>query len=470
MHDAHENRQISIFDKGTDLEFAEHTFDDARFYSKIDKDGIPITLLVKDKDFFFKRGEKILEKFIYDEVIEPKFDIQEELISFLFDVLSTEDSTAIKNTITVKNQADFGSPIGDNITLKAGFTYLVNDEVIVSKNLILSDNVLVKGTNRAIDAIKFEGAFGFIQNLMDGCFNIESLMLTSTAGELFNITGVNALYRIANCNIVDNFQLGTINDSETFVLINCLITGTTSRGFIFAGTNNGLINILECFSKGDNAGVLFDFNGTWNVIDVDHLLSIFSAGQTVFKDGGLTLTQGRLTICNFIDAGGTLTDGFTKGTPEWKFLSNLGVADSEIAGEVFFNGNATNTVISTAGVAVKILGTTTNGFLERFISVGNNRLQYKGIEDVKINIQAKMSMQAVVGNNQACKVYIAKNGVIVAKTIGSDTLTSQNLDQIMIANGIIDMVTDDFIEVFAENTTSTNDLLATDMSLIIHEK
>lgn len=473
------NREVTILDKGLQIqfnsEFGEDNPDETVFYDKTDSGGVPLSLLVEGGLYSFIRGANgvgdTLETFIFDDVINPKFDTEEDLTNFLFAIISTEGEVGLKNTIIVKTQSDFGPSEGDDIFLKPEFTYHPTGEVIVKKNLILSKNVLIEGTNRAFDAIKFEGDFGFKQSETDGSFNIQSVMLTSTSGELFNITGVNTLFRVSNCNLVDNFKLGNITDSDSLVFTNCLISGTQNNGFVFDGVTGGLINILECLSRPDNNGVLFDFKGLWSVIDVDHLLAMYDTGQTVFKDSGLTISQGRLTICNFINIGsGILTDGFDKGTPEWKFISNLGVADSEIAGEMFFVGNTADTVISVAATPVLIEGVTTAGSLERFEMTQDNRLIYTGIEDVKLNIEAKMNMQAVVGNNQACKVYLAKNGVTVPKTVGSDTLTSQNSDQIMIANGVIDIVTGDFIEVFAENTGSTNNLRATDMIVTIHEK
>ena len=459
------NREVTILDKGAQIQFTSE-FGDASnpdvttFYDKTDSDGVILSLLVEGDNYKFIRGANgvgdTLETFIFNDVVAPKFDTEAELTSFLFVVISTEGSVALKGTIIVRTQSDFGPADGDNITLKPDFTYLVNGKVVVKKNIVLSKDTLIKGTNRAFDAIEFEDGFGFRQFEADGSFNIQSVMLTSATGDLFNITGVNTLFRVSECNMVDNFQLGTITDAESFIFTNCLISGNQNRGFVFGGSNGGFINILECLSRGDNNGVLF---------------AIFDTGQTVFKDSGLTLTQGRLTICNFISIGsGTLTDGFDKGTVEWKFLSNLGVDDSEIAGEMFFNANGSATVINTAGVPELIAGTTIAGFLERFEMTQNNRLVYRGVESVKINIQAKLNMQAVVGNNQACKVYLAKNGVVEGKTVGSDTLTSQNSDQIMMANGVIEMVTDDFIEVFTENAGSTNNLLATDMIVTIHER
>ncbi len=92
-HDDFKNRQVSIIDKGTHIEFVEHQFDEVRFLEKVE-DKVRLSILVEGKNFFIKRGEENLEEFIFDHVIEPKFDTQEQLTDFLF--ISVGDSEQIK--------------------------------------------------------------------------------------------------------------------------------------------------------------------------------------------------------------------------------------------------------------------------------------------------------------------------------------------------------------------------------------
>lgn len=86
-HDPHQNREVSIFDKDTHIQFMEHQSDDADFYVKVDPAGVPISLRVEDKVFTLLRGEDELQRFIYDDVIEPKFNTEQELIDALFDII-----------------------------------------------------------------------------------------------------------------------------------------------------------------------------------------------------------------------------------------------------------------------------------------------------------------------------------------------------------------------------------------------
>ncbi len=88
MHDPFTNREVSIFDQVTHVQFQEHTTDQTNFYEKVDAEGVPITLKVEDKDIQLLRGEKELESFIYDHVIAPKFNTQAELINELFDIIT----------------------------------------------------------------------------------------------------------------------------------------------------------------------------------------------------------------------------------------------------------------------------------------------------------------------------------------------------------------------------------------------
>lgn len=87
-HDPFENRQVTLIDEGAQVKFSEHDSDDVRFIEKV-IDDVEVVVTVEDKDIILSRGPlsegEELERFIYDHVIEPKFNTQDELIDWLFD-------------------------------------------------------------------------------------------------------------------------------------------------------------------------------------------------------------------------------------------------------------------------------------------------------------------------------------------------------------------------------------------------
>lgn len=244
MHDAFENRQVSIFDKGTDLEFAEHKFDGARFHEKVGKDGVEITLLVQDKNFFLKRGETILEQFIYDEVIEPKFDTEEELITFLFDAIngtgtiplpgtgtkseinrvtglfdgatisihnkniaSIQGNGGSPNTVTVDTDSDHDLTTGDSVDISGTSGY---DEINLTITVISSDRFTYQTSSHTLSS---QETVGFIADKRR--FEITSgkgVILDLTDPLIPILTEVTITQKLA---VLDTF----LSDTVTYLLI-----------------------------------------------------------------------------------------------------------------------------------------------------------------------------------------------------------------------------------------------------------
>ena len=84
---ASENRQVSIFDRGTHIEFAEIQFSDVTFTEKT-VDGVTLSLKVKNKEISFIRGDDNIHTFVYDDVLVPKLTDHPALVSFLFSILT----------------------------------------------------------------------------------------------------------------------------------------------------------------------------------------------------------------------------------------------------------------------------------------------------------------------------------------------------------------------------------------------
>lgn len=138
-------------------------------------------------------------------------------------------------------------------------------------------------------------------------------------------------------------------------------------------------------------------------------------------------------------------------------------------GEMYFTGNAINTVIATVNVPVKIVGTTTVGHKTNDLTHTNGRLTYTGANIKKFFVKCSASVKRGTGSGtKEISLLIARTFVVVPAT---EIVTTPNGNNIIACTcqGIIELPTGNCIEIFIKNRTDSNDLLVTHIDVIINE-
>lgn len=123
----------------------------------------------------------------------------------------------------------------------------------------------------------------------------------------------------------------------------------------------------------------------------------------------------------------------------------------------FSRDAAAVTTISAAGTYVKASGTTTlDTDAEDFDDAGgtNNRLRYTGAPARHVNVVATLSVTCA-SSNQVLGFKLAKNGVLIDSTVVRDKLGSGSDIRALALTAIVDLETNDYIELWLTNETST---------------
>lgn len=131
-------------------------------------------------------------------------------------------------------------------------------------------------------------------------------------------------------------------------------------------------------------------------------------------------------------------------------------------GGVYVSSSA-ETTISSSSTYTKVDGTTTLiGESNLFDMPANNRLRYTGPEPISAFIVASVSLQTASGTKD-CRLAFHKNGSIVTNSITEDSVstTSDNI----ILFGLVELDTNDYVEVFVANETDTVNLTASYMTI-----
>ena len=126
--------------------------------------------------------------------------------------------------------------------------------------------------------------------------------------------------------------------------------------------------------------------------------------------------------------------------------------------ESFLQTNTTDTVIAATTTPVLIAGTWEFGANTGFTQTSGGKLTYNGSDTAVLTVHASISIEPVSGNNnQDVSVYVAKNGVAIAGTRISAVISNGSPQNLSLSTNQ-SFATNDYIELFVQNSTSTANL------------
>lgn len=258
--------------------------------------------------------------------------------------------------------------------------------------------------------------------------------LTSiTPGSYFGFFYNGYNYKITYANFISGLGVtGTIVQDGA-------VTGTPVLDV--SGTVNNIRNLengtgIACSVSAEN-GITVAHNFTVNATGSPLMLNTTALSPTfvsLVAGTGITLTAASSTI--------TITN-----TP----------AVAQVRGQVYMQGNATATVIASTATPVLVAGTWTVDLSTNATCTTAGRITYTGTTTQILTINAALSLDPVSGSNQNLQVYLYKNGSAIAGSrIESKVNTGEHLAVPLVYQ--ISMATNDYIEIYVQNSTATNNI------------
>jgi hypothetical protein len=135
-------------------------------------------------------------------------------------------------------------------------------------------------------------------------------------------------------------------------------------------------------------------------------------------------------------------------------------------GKMYMQANATVTDIVTAATPVKIAGTTTAGDLNQRFTHSDNRLTYIGSR-TKVFEVSVVGVLVNGGNNDQYGVYVYKNGSVVPESEKFITADSGGRVTSFSTQCLLELSTDDYVEIWLENLADTDDATVSYLSVIV---
>lgn len=373
----------------------------------------------------------------------------------------TFGSVALPEWLVIRSTADL-APYADGSggwTLPSGLVILSGFVDLGSGYLTVSPGTVLRGFANAVIMSTTTG--GVIRSTAHAdnlvmrefsvvCFTGPCVVLDGGIDHQLNLFFVGLIG--ASAGIITGWNVQSVKQCYIEAADGLTFGGTTRKVFIsetpFYGITGSAIRLASTLNV--------------RVIDIVTCFFKFDApGVAVEAQAGYTFSTANLRG-SLIDGTALPLAGLAPSNIGWRMTNNSGIADSRVIGVASLN-TAIATDIVTAGVAVKVAGTTVPWSINERFSHSNGRLTYTGIEPVTVDISGTYSIAS--SNNQALSFYIAVNGVIIEESRSRLRIGSGNDERAGAVMGIITLEKDDYVEVWVANDAATAELTALSFTL-----
>lgn len=378
-------------------------------------------------------------------------------------------NSGFPNFVFVNSKHDFPLAVNGVITLGNNVTYFLTGDID------LTGDRLVAGQNTTIIGGSSENCF-----LRSTGLNASTALLTSnwslplrnfsfTHGTAVNLDATGnstAALDWFGVNFVNCATVGTIKTYSNFIMSDCALLN--SANMTFDGTI-GTVGFVNCLFSGIAAQTTLNFPATLTITRriraIYSSFVAFGGATAIFVSPSAVIPTESYVLDTINFSGGATYTGGVDYTSNTAFFSNCkGIVNSSAIAQMHFNNNTTATTITTINAFVKVAGTTSPNAINQKFAHTSNRLTYTGGINRSFRVGAVTSVAA--NNGQIVSVRIAKNGVTLADSESQATISANGRFENLKCQTIIEMTTNDFVEVFVANNAVTN-VTAQELNVII---
>ena len=377
-----------------------------------------------------------------------------------------------KGLVFVSSPSDLPRPVAGAIPLRDAHTYFFLTEVdLVGARLVGGRNTTIIGASSENCRIKSTGLTAAVA-LLSSNYTMPVRHITLEAPKILDLDATGAASPQAldwyGVNLEGSSDIGTIRGYSNFVAASMAFLGAS--GLVFDGTM-GTVGLTDCLFVGTNPGTTISVPATATV--TRRLRIAYSAFVATGSGVALDVSPNAsvpaegyvLDTCNF-SGGGTYAQGVQHDDNKARWSENRGVQNSAAVTGYYMQGNAAATPIAAVSTPVKLAGTTTETAIsQRFTVSTTNRATYVGAIDRDFKVSAVASLAS--SNNNQVSVYIAKNGVPIGESKTDFTTNAGGRLENGSTQALAALTSGDYVEVWVENNTATNDVTAEDLNVII---
>lgn len=377
-------------------------------------------------------------------------------------------------TVTVNQEADFPAAVSGVITLEDETVYVISNNVTTANRFVLGDNVTITGYSFLGPLLEYTGS-GTMFTGTDADSAFINLRVTAPLGKVWDVTrttGFTGVF-INNVSIVACDTVGTFNAMLAVNIQTLICINVATNGINFTGTFQTItVDDLELLST----------NASFTAIDMGVAISDsitlsnltyngVSGGVGIDiapNDANLTATgSGSVIGSNFIGAVTELVGGDVATDVQWQYANNQGIEDTMVDALLSMQGNATATVIASAGVGVLAAGTWVVEQEAQVTSTTAGRVTLNSKKKVRLPITASITIEPVSGGNTTVGCMIAIDGTVQTNSLRTATASSGNPTSITVPWQET-LEETQYIEIFVTNEDATTNVLVSSALLRVN--
>ncbi len=365
------------------------------------------------------------------------------------------------NIIFVASKSDLPTASAGVITLENTITYFFTTTVdLLGDRLVCGLNTVILGASSENCYLKSTG-LNSSTALITSVYSLPIRNISFTHDKVFDLDGdgVTTALDWFGINFVDCATVGTIKDYSNFVMGDSAFLNAS--GLTFDGTI-GTIAFGNCLFDCSTGGTAITLASTLTVsrrFRIIYSSFVTLSGETSINvSNSATISDERyiLDTVNF-SGGGTYILGVNQTSNKTLFTNCVGIANTTTRGFYYMVNNTTDTPIgvSNVNVWVKALGTTTADSKNSKFTHTNNKLTYTGAFNTSFLVTVNTAVRAGA-SNQNISIGIAKNGTILPNSEMTIRTSTSNQEHPGSTQYQIDLVTNDYVELFVKNSQSTD--------------
>jgi hypothetical protein len=376
------------------------------------------------------------------------------------EVLGYTPSQNNSQFVFVHSKSNLPTASGGVITLASNVTYYFTNVVdLTGDRLVCNTNTTILGGSSENCRIKSTGLTGTA--LITSSYSLPIRNVTIEADIALNLSGDGTTTALDwfGVNFTDCNTVGTIANYTNFVMSDSAFLN--AQGLTFDGTIGtiGISNSLfDCKASGTAITIASGANITRRFRIIYSSFVVLSGETALNVNASATIGDEKyiLDTINF-SGGGSYVAGVTHTSNKALFVNCVNITNTATRGFMYMVNNTTDTTIGSPNVNVwvKAGGTTTASADNSKFTHSANRLTYTGAFSNSFQIIVNCSVRS--GSvSQVISIGVAKNGTILAESEMTVRTDVANQEYPASTSCQLSMTTNDYIEVFVKNTSSSN--------------
>jgi hypothetical protein len=363
---------------------------------------------------------------------------------------------------------DLPPAVAGVITLQDNYTYLFTTVVdLAGDRIVCGQNTVIIGASSENCRIKSTGLVGTALITSEWSLPMRNITIEADIALDLDATGhADQALDWFGVNFTDCATVGTVANYGNFIVNDSAFL--ESDGLTLDGSFNTVAFAQTLFDSAAGGTMITipataTINRRFRIIYASFVVGAGETGLNVSSSASIPTEGYILDTVNFSGAG-TYTTGVAYSDNKALWINCRGVVNSAAIGFMTMQANATATTVSATSTYYKIAGTTTLESISQKFTHSSNRLTYVGeiTRDFRVNVTATMTS----GNNQELGVRIAKNGTTVSNTTSLNTTSGTGKAEGAACQGVIQLATNDYLEIFVSNETAIANITATYLSVI----